>query len=248
MATIRKAAGAALILEAAYLLCLLTNVSAAIGYNLTSQYLFYFDHTPPLMLILGTAIPCLAAVLVIPPCLLKLRAKIKNSVPHAEALKWACLTGLGYLLVLFWLTYSLLWADVMVPYPRAYEQYGLGFILQPANLLSFSLTVFGLLALGIAAVATVLPAIKKTPASLNLTRVGAVLTAVGAYFLYNTVTYYVTGGYAAHPSVWYEVVGPLHNPNLWALTLIFVGVPLMIQGKSKRNRLNQPKANEPKNP
>ncbi len=45
----------------------------------------------------------------------------------------------------------MLWAATMVPYPRAYEVYGLEFLLQPTNFLSFAITVFGLLALALAA-------------------------------------------------------------------------------------------------
>jgi hypothetical protein len=234
VSAIRKSASNALLLEAAFFLCLIPYIIAAVAYNLTSEYLYYFEHTPPLMLLLGTAIPCTAIVLVVPPFLLKLRSKIKAAAPKEEIVKWLCLTGLGYLFVVFWFNYSMLWLDSTMTYPRANEQFGLGFILQPANLLSFAVTVFGLLALGIVSVATVLPVIKKQSIKLNLTRVGAILTAFGAYFLFNTFVYYLTGGYPAHPSVWYEVIGPLHNSNLWCLALIFLGVPLIVKGRIKK--------------
>ncbi len=94
--------------------------------------------------------------------------------------------------------------------------------------------MFGLLALAATALVTVLPAIKKHTAQLNLTRVGAVMVAFGGYFLFNTLYYTLTGGYEAHPSVWYEVIGPLHNPNLWGLAFIFVGVPLIIKGRLRK--------------
>jgi cytochrome bd-type quinol oxidase subunit 2 len=128
----------------------------------------------------------------------------------------------------------MLWAGVTVPYTRVYEEYGLTFLLQPANLLSFSLTVFGLLALAIATLITTLPAIKKQATQPNLTRIAVILLAFGSYFIFNTFYYYLTGGYAAHPSVWYEVIGPLHNPNLWAIALIFLGVPVLIHSKNKK--------------
>jgi hypothetical protein len=128
----------------------------------------------------------------------------------------------------------MLWAASMVPYPRAYEIYGLDFLLQPTNLLSFGLTVFGLLAIAITALITLLPAIKKQTSQLNLARIGAIMVAFGSYFLFNTLYYILTGGYEAHPSVWYEVIGPLHNPNLWALAFIFLGIPLIIQSRLKK--------------
>jgi DMSO/TMAO reductase YedYZ heme-binding membrane subunit len=128
----------------------------------------------------------------------------------------------------------------MVPYPRAYEVYGTEFLLQPTNFLSFTITVFGLLTLALTALKTALPAIKKQPQKINVTYIGIIMVAFGSYFLFNTLYYYLTGSYQAHPSVWYEVIGPLHNPNLWALAFIFVGVPLIIQSKLKQRKTNTP--------
>ncbi len=232
---IQKKVSMALLLEAGFYLALIPSVIAAFAYNLTSEYLFYFDHTPELILFYGTAIPCLAIVLVVPPLLLKLRATIKRQAPKEEILKWSCLTGVAYLLVVFWFNYSMLWVATMVPYPRI--QYGLDFLLVPANFLSFAVTVFGLLAVGAFALVTTLPAIKKQSTKLSLIRIGLVMVAFGSYFLFNTLYYYLTGSYQAHPSVWYEVIGPLHNPNLWGTAFVFLGVPLIIRG------LIKPKAN-----
>ena len=168
MPTIRKNVARALLLEAGFFLALVPSVIAAFAYNLTSQYLFYFDHTPGLLLLYGTAIPCLAIVLVVPPLLLKLRSTIKNDAIGAEIAKWSSLTGVAYLFVVFWFNYSMLWACVMVPYPRTYQQYGFNFIFQPTNFLSFALTVFGLFALATATVLIVFPAIKKQASHVNL--------------------------------------------------------------------------------
>jgi hypothetical protein len=230
---IRKNVCKALLLEAGFFLALIPSIIAAFAYNLTSEYLFYFDHTPERILLFGTAIPCLIIVLVVPPLLLKLRAKIKHQAPSQEIIKWSALTGIAYLFVVFWFNYSMLWAATMVPYPRAYEVYGLNFLFQPTNFLSFTITVFGLLALALSALTVALPAIKKQPQKINLAHIGMVMVAFGSYFIFNTLYYYLTGSYEAHPSVWYEVIGPLHNPNLWGLAFIFVGVPLIIQSKIK---------------
>ena len=234
--TIRKNVCRALLLEAGFFLALVPSIIAAFAYNLTSEYLFYFDHTPERILLFGTAIPCLAIVLIVPPLLLKLRARIKNESQSQEIIKWSALTGIAYLFVVFWFNYSMLWAATMVPYPRAYEVYGLEFLLQPTNFLSFAITVFGLLALAVTTLATALPAIKKQPQKINFAHIGAVMVAFGSYFLFNTLYYYLTGSYEAHPSVWYEVIGPLHNPNLWGLAFILVGVPLIIQSKIKQRK------------
>jgi hypothetical protein len=234
MNTIRKNVSKTLLLEAGFFLALIPSIIAAFAYNITSEYLFYFDHTPEKILLFGTAIPCLAIVIVVPALLLKLRANITNKASTQEIIKWSSLTGVAYLFVVFWFNYTMLWAASMVPYPRAYEIYGLDFLLQPTNLLSFGLTVFGLLAIAITALITLLPAIKKQTSQLNLARIGAIMVAFGSYFLFNTLYYILTGGYEAHPSVWYEVIGPLHNPNLWALAFIFLGIPLIIQSRLKK--------------
>lgn len=235
MPAIRKSVRTTLLLEVGFFLFLIPSIIAAFAYNSTSQYLFYFDHTPGLLLLFGTAIPCLAIVLVVPPLLLKLRSAIKRESPKEEIIKWSCLTGVAYLFVVFWFDYAMLWAGNMVPYPRSGQQYGLSFLLEPANFVSFAVTVFGLLALATTALVSTLPAIKKQTTSINLTRVGIVLTAFGGYFLFNLLYFYLTGGYEAHPSVWYEVIGPNHNPNLWGVAFIFLGLPVLIYSKIKKH-------------
>jgi hypothetical protein len=241
MPTIKKSASAALLFEASFFLALIPSIIAAVAYNLTSENLFYFGHTPELLLLYCTVLPILAIVLVVPPSLLRLRAAIKNGAPKQEIIKWTCLTGVGYMFVVFWFTYCMFWMGETVPYPGVYPMWGLDFALQPANLLSFILTVFGLLALAVAALITTLPAIKKQTAKLNLTRIGAIMIAFGGYFIFNVLYYYLTGGYQANPSVWYEVIGPLHNPNLWTIAIVFLGVSVLIHGKTRRGYSNHKK-------
>jgi hypothetical protein len=230
---IKQKAGTALLLEAAFHLALIPSVIAAFAYNATTEYLFYFDHTPGLLLLYGTAIPCLAIVIALPPLLLKLRAKITRDAPNQEIIKWTSLTGVAYLFVAFWFNFSMLWAGTMVPYPKAQIQYGLSFLLEPANLASFAVTVFGLFLIATLALLFTLPAIKKQSTKLNLSGIGTVTAAFGGYFIFNTIIYYVTGGYEAHPSVWYEVIGPLHNPNLWCIAFVFLGLAVLVRGKIK---------------
>ena len=230
---IRRSARTALLCEAGFFLALIPSVIAAFAYNLTTEYLFYFDHTPEQILLFGTALPCLAIVMVVPPLLLKLRAVISDETRTQQIFKWGGLTGVAYLFVVFWFNYSMLWAANMVPYPQAYELTGLAFLSVPANLMSFGLTVFGLFAIAVAATAIIMPVIKKDATQLNLVAIGAVMVALGGYFVFHILYYNLTGGYEAHPGVWYEVISPMHNPNLWVLAFIFVGVSLIIQGSRK---------------
>jgi hypothetical protein len=235
---VRKNACVALMFEALFFLALIPSIIAAAIYNLSSENLFYFGHTPGILLIYGTLVPCLAIVITVPPLLLKLRSTIKHEASNQEIIKWSSLVAVAYLFFVFWFNYSMLWAGVTVPYNQIYEQWGLDFVLQPANMLSFCLTIFGLLALAVTALITTLPAIKKQTIALNLTRIGTVMTAFGGYFIFNVFYYYLTGGYSAHPSVWYEVIGPLHNPNLWAIALVFLGVPLVVYDRKTKQSKN----------
>ncbi len=237
---IKRKVGTVLLLEAGYYLFLIPSVIAAFAYYSSTEYLYYFDHTPELLLLYGTAIPCLAMVLVIPPLLLKLRATIMRNALSQEIIKWSCLTGVAYLFVAFWFNYSMLWAAAMVPYPHAQGQYefGAGFLFEPANFASFVITVFGLFLIATFTLLATLPAIRKQSTKLNLGRIGAVMAAFGGYFIFNTISYFLAGGYEAHPSVWYEVIGPLHNPNLWCAAFIFLGLAVLVRSKIK----NQNKA------
>jgi hypothetical protein len=236
---IRGKVGTALLLEAGFYLALIPSVIAAFAYHSSTEYLYYFDHTPGLLILHGTGIPCLAMVLFIPPLLLKLRTTIMRGAPSQEIIKWSCLTAIAYLFVAFWFNYSMLWAAAMVPYPQSRIQYGLSFLLEPSTFVSFVITVFGLFSIATLGLVFTLPAIRKQPIKLNLGRIGAVIMAFGGYFVFNILHYYITGGYEAHPSVWYEVISPLHNPNLWCVAFIFLGLAVLVRGKIKEKRVNQ---------
>ena len=231
MLSVRKYASRALLLETSFFLAIMPSIIAAIVYNLpTSDYLFYFDHSPEQILLFGTAIPCLAMTITTVPLLLKLRSKINADAPQKEIIKWASLAGIAYVIVVFWFNYCMLWIANMVPYPRANQVFGLDFLLQPINLVSFVVTVFGLFVIGLAAVWTLRPAIDGKVGEVNLKALGGVMIAFSCYFIFNTLYYIATGGYEAHPSVWYEVISPMHNANLWTIALIIIGVPLLFSG------------------
>jgi hypothetical protein len=235
---IKNKINTALLLEAAYFLLLIPSIIAAFAYNLTTEYLFYFDHTPPALLLYVTALPCLTIVLVVPPLLMKLRAIIKQNAPTAEITKWGFLACIGYILTVFWFSYSMAWAGSMVPYTRAGLQYGISFLLEPLNISNFVITVVGLFIIAVAVLALTLSSMRKNTTT-NLTHIGAIVTALGAYFLFNILYYYLSGGYAAHPSVWYEIIGPLHNPDLWCVTFLLLGFTMIVTGKLKRSNKMQ---------
>ena len=230
---IRGKIRAALIFEGAFFLCLIVTMIAAFAYNSTNQYLYYFDHTPGLLLLFGTAIPCLAMIVIVAPLLFKLSQKISSGSSREEMIKWSCITGITYIFVVFWFNFLMLWQGTMVPYSSEVQS-GIGFLLQPANFASFVLSVFGLFAIGLFALFATLPAIKKQPKKLNFSWIGVVLTALSSFYLYLIFDYYLTGGYGAHPSVWYEVIGPPHNSNLWPASFLVLGLSIIAYGRKKK--------------
>lgn len=233
LSSIKQHVSKALLFEATYFISLSLSVVASLVYLLSGDQFYYFDGLPGLIFVLVAGLPLLAKIVFVSPTVLNLRKKILQSAGEKEIAKWACLVGVAYLFVVFWFNYSMSWAGVMVPHPRI--QHGLSFLLLPVNLVSFVLTFFGLLLLASYGFIVTLPAIQKKSIQLNLKRVGALLIALGGYFLLNVFLYYSTGGYRANPSVWYEVIGPLHNPYLWCISLFFLGlIAVLRSNKSEK--------------
>ena len=216
----------ALFFEAAYFISLSLSVVASLVYFFSGDKFYYFDGLPGLIYVLVAGLPLLTMIVFVAPTLLKLRKKILQNVGEKEISRWTCLTGVAYLFVVFWFNYSMSWAGVLVIYPRV--QYGLSFLLSPTNLVSFVLTFLGLLLLALYGLILSFPAIQKKSIQLSPRHIGALLSVLGGYFLFNVFFYYSTGGYDANPSVWYEVIGPLHNPYFWCFTLFFLGLVVVI--------------------
>ena len=229
--------GNALLLEGVYYLLLIPFTMAAFVYFLVNGNLYYFDHTPGTILLFVTGIPTLVMVIVIPSLLFKLRSEIASGSSSQDIIKWSCLTSVIYLLVVFWFNYSMAWVGNMVPYSRIPEgQYGLSFLLEPINFLSFVVTVFGLFLIAILGLRFTLSAIRKETVHLNMRRIGFLMMSFGGYFIFSLLYYYLTGGYAAHPNVWYEMIGPLHNPNLlWCVTFLFLGLALITRQRKSED-------------
>lgn len=236
---IRGKVGTALLLEGGYFLSLIPSAVAAFVYNLSNENFWYFDGTPKVTVLLVTGIPCLVMIMVIPPLLFKLRSKIIHESPGQDIIKWSCLTGVAYLFVLFWFSYSIVWVANMIPYwPywRAPMPYGVSFLLDPVNFAAFLLTVVGLFLIAMFGLMSTLPAIKKLPVKLSLKRIGAAMTAFGGYFVLILFLYFLAGGFEAHPTPWYEMIGPLHNLDLWCIAFLFPGVAaLLASRKTKRS-------------
>ena len=233
--SIKSTVSKALLFEATYFVSLSMTVVASFSYFLSGDQFYYFDGTPGLIYVMVAGVPLLAMILCVAPTLLTLRKKIAQNAGKEEIGKWACLTGVAYLFVVFWFNYTLSWVGVLVPYARVHQQFGLSFLLSSTNLVTFLLTVVGLLFVAFCGLKVTLPTIHKKPIKLNPKHVGLLAVAVGSYFWINTLLYYANGGYDANPSVWYEVIGPRHNPYFWCLTLLFLGLAVILSfNKTKK--------------
>lgn len=233
---VRRKASVAILFEGVYFLSLIPSTITAFAYYFVDGNVFYFDHTPPLILLYVAAFPTLAMVSVMPAVLFKLRSKVMDNASSLEITKWSSLTAFAYVLVVFWFGYSMAWLGNMVPFDRARGQYGWSFLLEPINLTSFILTVVGLLLIALFTLKLTLPASKTLPAKMDVHSIGVVMLAFGGYFIFNLFYFYLTGGYSPHPNVWYEMIGPPHNVNLWCIVSVFLGFTFLIGGRKNTNR------------
>jgi hypothetical protein len=176
-----------------------------------------------LILFITTGIPCLVSSIAIPFALFKLASKLKPNKPTADAIKWGLITGTIYVFVL-WLNNTGMWITTLLSKGTAY----LG--AYPENLFSFVLTLYGLPAL----VAFTAYFTGKSISSgadafekLHLRSLGAIIVALGLYFLWNYLTWIFFGGDHLW-SDWYAwFLG--HNLDLWMLSLPLVGLPLLFK-------------------
>jgi hypothetical protein len=175
-----------------------------------------------------SVIPSLVESIVLPIALFIFASKLNPNKPVKKTIKWGLITGTIYIIV-FWLTNTSMWVATVM-------QKGTGYLTSyPENLLSFILTTIGLLAL---AIYTAYFAKKSNEAEtlqeLNLKTIGAIITALGMYFLWNYLTWIFFGGNYLW-SVWYAwFLG--HNMDLWMLSLPLLGLPLLFTNRlSKEN-------------
>jgi hypothetical protein len=176
---------------------------------------------PDLTMLLTTGIPCLISSIGIPITLFKLASKLKPNKSMAGAIKWGLIAGIVYILV-YWLNNTSMWIlTVMTKGTNYLTAY-------PENLLNFGLTTIGLLALVIFTAYFTKKSIgTETLDKLKLRTTGAIILALGMYFLWNYLTWIFFGGNHVW-SDWYAwFLG--HNLDLWILSLPLLGLPLLFK-------------------
>jgi len=139
------------------------------------------------------------------------------------AIKWGLITGTFYLFV-HWVNNTGNWIGAIsregIEYVTAY----------PDHIFSLGLTSIGLLALMLSTAYFTKKSIGANSLSeLDLRKVGAIITAIGLYFLIVYVMWLFLGTDAKW-STWYAwFLG--HNMDLWMMALPLVGLPLLFTRK-----------------
>ncbi len=179
-----------------------------------------------LSLLVTTGIPCLVSSVSIPFALFKLSSKLKPNKPRKDSIKWGLIAGTLYVFV-FWLNNTGMWIAMLLS--KGTEYFGA----YPENMLSFTLTLYGLPVLLAFTAYFLGKSISKGLEDfekLNLRSMGALITALGLYFLWNYLTWIFFGGW----SDWYAwFLG--HNLDLWMLSLPLVGLPLLFKRYTHEN-------------
>jgi hypothetical protein len=173
-----------------------------------------------LSLLITTGTPCLVSSIAIPVALFKLASKLKPKKPQKEAVKWGLVAGTLYVFV-FWLNNMGMWLSMLLTKGTEY------FSTYPENMLSFILTLYGLpvlVAFTAYFAGKSIAAGTGTFEKLNPRSLGALIIALGLYFLWNYLAWIFFGGW----SDWYAwFLG--HNLDLWMLSLPLVGLPLLFK-------------------
>lgn len=219
-----------LVFEAIYWLGLLT--TGAVDFqNLFSRGASNRTVISVLDSLMTGALPSLMESLAIPIALFILAYKLGPNKPLKGAIKWGLITGTIYLIV-FWLLNTSMWILTI-------RQKGMSYLTSyPQNLLSFVLTTFGLIALAIfTAYFTKKSSGAETLQELKLKTVGAIITALGMYFLWNYLSWIFFGGDYVW-SYWFAwFLG--HNMDLWMLSLPLVGLPLLFINRRSKETNSQ---------
>ena len=168
-------------------------------------------------------IPLLIQSIIIPAVLIKLSHELAPNKPIKGALKWGLIAGTIYIFV-FWITSTAMWVSTVL---RQGIQYLTAY---PENLLSFTLTSFGLLALTVFTVYFTKKAITtERLEELDSPTIGGIVTTLGLLYLSNYLIWLFFGSDQTW-SYWY--LWFLGNLNIWLLTLPMVGLPLLFKQKA----------------
>ena len=207
-----------LVFEAIYWLGLLASGMSGIWRILTGGYGLLYS--------VGYVLPAVVESTIIPIAMFILAYKLSPNKPMKGAIKWSLISG-TLLVLSYWLLNSGIWVFVIpikgIEYLTTY----------PYMMVAFLSTVLGLFALTLySAYATKKLLGFETFQDLDQRPLGAIITGLGLFYLWNYLTWIFFGGNHVW-SDWYAwLLG--HNMDLWMLSLPLVGLPLLFERHKKK--------------
>jgi uncharacterized protein YjeT (DUF2065 family) len=208
-------------------------LSATAGYSLQSfglTLLHYRSIGTLLNSLLLSAIPTVVEAFVLPIALFVFAFKLNPNKPLKKPIKWGLITGTIYIIV-FWQINTSIWVGVV--WGGGVNQKGTAYLTaNPENLLSFILTVFGLLSLVIySSYFTKKSSGAESLQELKVRSIGGIVLALGMYFLWNYLSWVILADDKWNN--WYAwFLG--HNMDLWMLSLPLVALPLLFHKSPKQ--------------
>lgn len=203
--------------------CVVWSVALAIGTESSSIGLGSF---------IESTLPVFFESVIIPMVLVKLFFEFNPRKPPNSIIKWGLIAGTVYIFM-FWINNTGNWIGAIerkgIEYMTAY----------PDHIISFCLTTIGLLILALYSAYFTLKTSKATAlAEVDLRKIGAIVTALGLYFLIIYVMWLFLGTDAKW-STWYAwFLG--HNMDLWVLSLPLAGIPLLFSRKPSKKKAIEP--------
>jgi hypothetical protein len=178
-----------------------------------------------LLITIESTLPCFVQSIGLVAVLVKLFLELSPNKPEKNAVKWGLIAGAFFVFV-FWLNNTGMWIAAVV-------DKGTGYImLYPSNLFSFLFSTVGLLLLVLYAAYFSKKSIgTESFAKLNMHTVGVIVTLVGLYFGVHYVMWIFLGSVGGWGSWYAWIMG--HNLDLWAMSLPFVGLPLLFLRKAQ---------------
>jgi hypothetical protein len=178
-----------------------------------------------LLMTIESTLPCFVQSVGLVAVLVKLFLELSPNKPEKNAVKWGLIAGAFYVFV-FWLNNTGMWIAAVVDKGTDY------IMLYPSNMFSFLFTTVGLLLLALyAAYFSKKSMGTESFAKLNMHTVGVIVTLVGLYFGVHYVMWIFLGSVGGWGSWYAWILG--HNLDLWAMSLPFVGLPLLFWRKAK---------------
>jgi hypothetical protein len=178
-----------------------------------------------LLMTIESTLPCFVQSIGLVAVLVKLFLELSPNKPEKNAVKWGLIAGAFYVFV-FWLNNTGMWIAAVVDKGTDY------IMLYPANMFSFLFTTVGLFLLALYAAYFSKKSIgTESFAKLNMHAVGVIVTLVGLYFGEHYVMWIFLGSVGGWGSWYAWIMG--HNLDLWAMSLPFVGLPLLFLRKAQ---------------